>query len=295
MVKELNREVQYTLPVRIKIKIENSLISGNISNSSGGGIYAEYSESIIFINNLIESNIAENDGGGIYIYMCDNSEFVNNTVRFNKSESYYASGGGIYLNGSSVSSFDFKKNNIHGNTAGNVGGGCYVEQFNLEISENSISSNTSYSGGGVYISGCNDINFVNNIVDNNNASNFGGGIYCYNSNNSNLVNNSFFSNMSNNGGGVVLSSTNTNLANNTIVENKSQVRGSGIYFYYSSTNVYPKITNNIIYFNQSPVLDQVSIYSSKYIPNFSYNDIQGGNALISGWWWWHLFYRCFRK
>ena len=61
--------------------IENNTISGNTSNSYGGGIYL-YESSLTITGNTISNNTSGWSGGGIYLYLSFPT-VTNNTIRDN--------------------------------------------------------------------------------------------------------------------------------------------------------------------------------------------------------------------
>lgn len=159
--------------------IEN-IISHNNTNyqfSRGGGIYYAYSDAMI-IRNKISDNLAFLDGGGISSYY-SNSTLENNIIIRNSAND--GDGGGIYCN---VSSDIIKYNLINTNNAeGGIGGGiaCVCPSgaaiLSPALSNNIISDNIGYNGGGIHCYNCSPMLF-NNTIANNIANQLGGGIDC---------------------------------------------------------------------------------------------------------------------
>jgi len=104
-----------------KLELKNGNITGNINNSSGGGV------SVI---------------GGNSTFMMTGGTISGNTA---------SGGGGVYL---SSGNFTMDGGTISENTASFLGGGVYVDNSSsFTMYGGTINGNTASSGGGVYISG----------------------------------------------------------------------------------------------------------------------------------------------
>ncbi|MFN6441614.1 MAG: Calx-beta domain-containing protein [Nostoc sp. DedSLP01] len=147
------------------VTLSNSIISNNIANLSGGGIY---SNSVTLSNSTISSNTANTNGGGIY---SSSATVSNSTISGNIANV----GGGIYSSNATVNN-----STLSGNTANSNGGGIY-SNTSFTISNSTISSNTAVtSGGGIYSSSAtvsNSTIFGNTADSDNNGIGDGGGIY----------------------------------------------------------------------------------------------------------------------
>ncbi|MFH2055308.1 MAG: PKD domain-containing protein [bacterium] len=135
------------------VEIRNCRIINNGSSlsSDGGGIRADWSL-ISIHHNFISQNNALDAGGGIYVYYCS-AQIYNNEIRENVVsgvEGY--GGGGLYVRG-------------------NYSGLPIVIQQNLIIANNT----PDFSGGGGYFD-ANGIQFLHNLLSDNNASS-GGGLF----------------------------------------------------------------------------------------------------------------------
>lgn len=145
--------------------ILRNTISGNTSESDGGGIYAYGSRTILIHDNRIMNNRA-GDGGGIFAYGQQSNVAVD--IRRNRIEnnSTEGSGGGIWVSRSAV-----VDNTVSGNTAESKGGGIYAS-FAL-IHDNRIKTNKSPEGSGVY--GESNSSFIGNDITGNTCRDKNGG------------------------------------------------------------------------------------------------------------------------
>ena len=124
--------------------IAGNTISGNTSNSDGGGLRLTGYAAATATNNTIEGNSAD-EGAGIYLsarasHLVANNRVLSNTARYE--------GGGIYNDGDLTRPV-FRTNTIMGNSAG-TGGGMYMEQRYKAalLAGNIICENAAASDGG---------------------------------------------------------------------------------------------------------------------------------------------------
>lgn len=183
------------------IKIIKNIITGNTSNKNGGGAFV-YNDSgpsyqqgdVIFENNIIKGNTAGFHGGGIYVYYVEdtgpagNIIFKDNIVMDNNATNYSAGGIMIHISYTGDPKVDphvlITNNFIVKNTAGAYAGGCMIGGHptsssiitNNTISENAASGSFDH-GGGLYISGEDNIGLYNNIIWGNTAVVSGADIY----------------------------------------------------------------------------------------------------------------------
>jgi len=127
-----------------------------------------------------------------------------------------------------------------------IGGGVYVINATVTISNNRMSSNTAQYGGGLYLHDS-DVTLSRNTVTDNTASERGGGLYLWSSD-ATLSGNAVMSNTSDySGGGVYLQfSDNAALSGNAVISNTAQV-GGGLYLWGSDAT----LTNNVVADNQT--------------------------------------------
>ena len=231
------------------VKIDGASIENNglTGTSAYGGVYLSSSniQSADILNTLVSGNRSTTSGGGIYanasVTLTDNTIANNQVVRSRSSnESTTAKGGGVYLGKAST----LTGNTITGNTAaaqavsgdyGPRGGGVYVNSGTITLANNTISGNTAANGGGMYINAGEAI-LTGNSVTGNTASQNGGGVYL-NSTGKATINGSgeITGNTAQYGGGIYATSNATGelvLASGEISANASTAdsgKSSGIY------------------------------------------------------------------
>ena len=178
------------------ITIKNNIISGNSVEFGGGGVdaqstsFAGASGYILFENNIVKMNSSNGAGGGLSILsrstsgIPGNIKILHNTILENTSS---CSGGGVWAGqgGPQPCKIIIKYNLISGNISeGSCGGGgisasCTDDSGlckDIIITDNLITNNTSWAGGGVEAISLGDVIFTNNTIYNNTAS-YGGGIF----------------------------------------------------------------------------------------------------------------------
>ena len=138
-------------------------ISNNIALefSFGGGIYIGGSNGIIE-NSTISNNRANGFGGGIYCTQSSSLTLKNVILEENKVAGSGGSGGGISIQGASLS---MEKVKIAKNFAGSEGGGIYSNNsLDLNLKEVAICKNSAESqGGGIFCNEHSQIVFNNSF------------------------------------------------------------------------------------------------------------------------------------
>lgn len=124
------------------LTVSNSIITGNIADGSGGGIYNADEGTLTVSNSIITGNTAHFNGGGIYNADEGRLMVIESTISGNQAKS--EDGGGINNAGMSTVS----NSTISGNTT-HRGGGGIRNVGTLTVSTSTISGNTANIGGGV--------------------------------------------------------------------------------------------------------------------------------------------------
>ena len=219
--------------LRAGVTMKNCVITGNTSNSDGGGVYAEgYNyedyDTIRLVNCTLSHNTSGYNAGGAFLSskaVLDNSVVENNACSNN--------GGGLYTNNRVV----VRNSKIRHNRADSYGGGVYGYS-NTWCEQCDISYNQSdYQGGGVY--GYNSVSLSNCLIANNTSLyGSGGGLYSSYSNikitNTTIVNNEVSDD--DRGAGIYVGSSNTSsltITNSVVWGNKRGGMTDGIYGYYT--------------------------------------------------------------
>ncbi|MGN0982959.1 MAG: InlB B-repeat-containing protein [Candidatus Limivicinus sp.] len=192
-------------------------ITGNAvtsAHASGGGVYIdEYAGFTMTGGTLVSGNSAANQGGGICVssapaagFTMDGGEISGNSaingggisstgvgsfdITGGKIAQNNASGdgGGVYV--SFAFTRDTAKNishcDIDGNTAGNYGGGMFVQGnsfISMELSGSSIRRNNAMDGGGVYVEQMDKLSLSGRLhINGNQCSGRGANLYLHSSN-----------------------------------------------------------------------------------------------------------------
>lgn len=154
--------------------VENSEISGNIGDT-GGICVAEDSAETEIKNCSIKNNVARSGGG---LDLAGTSTIEDCEITGNKAESSTGVGGGLILAFYNKSCI-IKKSVISNNTAGESGGGIYINGGTLSLESGAaIRENTAETdGGGIYIRD-GSLNLESGAaISNNTAKKDGGAIY----------------------------------------------------------------------------------------------------------------------
>jgi hypothetical protein len=194
------------------INLVGNTFNGNAANSAGNpggaGAYCTGGTNVIFSGNTFSGNLAASPGGGAY---CSGSiSLTNNTFIGNSSSS---SGGGFYCPSLATNPVSLYGNTFQKNTA-QLGGGLYASAPNINLLDNlfvnNAATNTSALGGGIWVDASVLLNMVNNTVTGNSSASGGGGVAYliagtveYLS----IYNNIIWGNSATNGGDVYLNGT----------------------------------------------------------------------------------------
>ncbi|MBI3463439.1 MAG: right-handed parallel beta-helix repeat-containing protein [Planctomycetes bacterium] len=152
--------------------IEKSTIQGNQAGRWGGGVRSEaYLTSVS--DSTIRYNISESTGGGLAANY--DTQIRRSTVSGNISRNGPA--GGISQYGGALQLFD---STVSGNRALNGnGGGVYIEatEFNSSIRRSTIAGNTAAYGAGAFVLNSAPVSIQNSTLSGNMATETGGGLY----------------------------------------------------------------------------------------------------------------------
>jgi hypothetical protein len=151
--------------------ISDSTIRNCKVTGDGGGICANYSNSMRKISNTtIEKVEASSYGGGIYVYG-NSVEISGCTIKNAKARN----GGGIYIQGHFSYNTEISNTTIENAEASSYGGGIYNYYYNLKINNCTIKNAKAQYGGGAYFIG-GDITMNGGTISNNTATTSGGGV-----------------------------------------------------------------------------------------------------------------------
>jgi len=189
-------------------------------------------------------------------------------------------GGGIYISGDNNGAGPIIQHNVlkacyAAWTGSGKGGAIYCEDSSPTISGNTITSDEVWgpcsaegSGGGIYVTGGDDVVITRNMILGCTADTAGGGIYC-DSSSARISDNVIQGNACPNGSGggiyVTCESDETDIVNNTLTGNTAST-GGGIYVADGS----PNIVNNIVSSNSQGIW-----WPTGATPSISHNDVWG--------------------
>lgn len=140
-------------------------ISDNASDIAGGGIYNGPNATLNIYDSYITNNKSNITGGGLYLQgSChlERNEIKQNTVLVNNN----GYGGGCYIVDGDVYMTDCL---INANKSQNQGGGIFINGGQATIENSNITNNTAYAqnvGGGIYIMG-GELSFHNGEITGN--------------------------------------------------------------------------------------------------------------------------------
>jgi len=175
------------------VSIVDSRLTGNESSDGGGAMYTDgdnavtnAQDTVTIRNSVIDGNEAGDNGGAFYFDNATGGDILiaGTAIVGNHAGAANGIGGGIEFYGHKGSQ-TIRDSTISGNTAGNRGGGLYLntdydDPAGLLVENTTISDNTSAGeGGGAYIENSHEkpVVFRNSTVANNKSNGLGGGIY----------------------------------------------------------------------------------------------------------------------
>lgn len=190
--------------------INNSLITGNSASSMGGGLYIAHSTDVLINDSLISSNQASNFGGGIFSRQQSQLTLTRSIIHDNQAN---IRGGGFYSEGGNtiaINNSTFSANKQVNDPVGDGGGGAiFVEPYaTMTIRNSTIAGNAAGSqsstraedGGGI-VNFWSTVTIVNSTISDNTAPNRAGGIYSAGP--LTLLNTTISDNAGSEGGGII--------------------------------------------------------------------------------------------
>jgi hypothetical protein len=179
------------------LTVTNCTISGNMSDSFGGGI--DSLGNLTVTNTTISGNAGRSIGGGISSF--GETTVTNSTISGNSviTGSYVGEGGGIghfpFQGGQPLT---VTNSTISGNSADTLGGGIWNYGATMTVTNSTISANSAPTGGDIMIDAQGAANIGDTIL---NAGASGGTIFL---NNASTVSSLGYNLASDNGGGVLI-------------------------------------------------------------------------------------------
>ncbi|WP_405296195.1 C1 family peptidase [Methanobrevibacter sp.] len=266
-LKLVNRNTLNASNTVFKSLIAYSSVYGN---SYGGGIYSSFKNANIAIDNCTFSDNSAQYGGAIYMaggsLKIINSLFINNVA--------YNFGGAIAANSNSrifINNTRF----INDKSTNDAGGAIYIESSSLESFNMSVVNSTSTFGPAITALSSNLV-LVNFTAENNSAKYDGGAIYqVYGT--INLNSSRFISNSANNGGALfIYGAGECNLASNEFTINRADSHAGAIYSLFNNEiNLTDSIftNNSALFYNDTFQTSQISlIFKDGNLSGYVYNE-----------------------
>jgi hypothetical protein len=215
------------------------------------------------------------EGGGIN---CVNSDISITHCLIRDNLARDGRGGGIFVSESTLLISD---NTIDQNHAGFYGGGIHCSSSDIIIMGNSITGNVAWyplggdMGGGVSCFGSN-VNIIGNVIKYNMAGNSSGGIKIFEGSFASVINNVIEYNTAELYGGIGFRGPHTFISNNVIANNFASYHTGGLIV--NSPNFV--LSNNVIAYNQAEFGPGVRLISEA--TNSLLNNIIWGNVSLDG-------------
>ena len=131
-----------------KILIQRSTITGNASQTEGGGIYL-WGGQLVIEQSTLSANSSQTDGGGIYLlgghYLTDTLTVVDSLLADNLA----VNGGAVWTG--SADSIDFTNVTFSGNRAGAAGGAIFAAE-DVGLTHVTLAGNQAPAGASLYLS-----------------------------------------------------------------------------------------------------------------------------------------------
>ena len=212
-------------------------IAGNTASNDGdgGGVYIDHGRATLDGGQIV-SNTAKN-GGGVFVAESTATFTQKGAASIIANNTATTNGGGVYMWNGRVTLSDGR---ILGNTAYNYGGGLCVYEGRATLDGGQIVSNTAYDGGGVFIF-WDTADFIQtgaaSVVAGNTADNDGGGVYIYEGRTT-LDGGQILGNTAHKqGGGVFAYHGRVTLNGGRIADNTAVEEGGGVYLAYDSATL----------------------------------------------------------
>ena len=254
----------------VNFNLNHTLITGNSSANSGGGIYVRINDGEISINDsIISGNSSSGRGGGAYLRSNDGNISINKSkiINNNTTEKYGRNGGAFIrsFNGD----LSVTDSIISGNsTNDNIGGMSLSSYYGaITVTRSTVSDNTAGSGiGGMSLSSYEgDIKIVDSTISGNTAQSETGGLKIYSYYGNTLINQSTISgNTAKSHAALFIDSgfyiASTTINNSTITNNTATDKSGGITALSTVT-----LINSILSGNNAPENKNFSYQTERII------------------------------
>jgi predicted outer membrane repeat protein len=173
----------YATGVGSSIYLQSMQVVGNESYAEGGGIMAYFPGGVTkfsVVDSTISGNVAQTSGGGISFYKLAGYVYMNHTL-VSANETIDFTGGGLRMYASGESTAAILNSTFSGNSAAGIGGGIALEGLvSTNITNTTVVANSAggSSGGGGILSSSQgtDTTTIESSTITNNSANIAGGV-----------------------------------------------------------------------------------------------------------------------
>lgn len=215
----------------------------------------------------------DSDGNGAALYFSNFSKAIISHCNISNNFALNGKGGGIYLENSNP---EITNNSISNNSSHWEGGGICCDNSSSKIFGNSIFNNTASHGAGILCYKYGKPIISNNLIYNNIAIVDGGGICTSDGCEPLILNNTISFNTANTSGGICVASSNPQIENNFIKNNIAKDNGGGILYVNSN----PIIIKNVIAYNSASYGG--GLHGTYGAPPISNNFISNNTSIYNG-------------
>ena len=210
--------------------LESGMITGNRAKY-GGGVYVADDGSFTMSGGIVSENTADQDGGGIY------ADYTATVTGGEISGNIAMYGGGYYFDDSRLEARIYNAL-IKENEATVRGGAVFIKSGSVNMTDCTISDNTSRDCGGIYVTDNTELTADDTVFSGNKSTDESGGAIVNHSsvtlNGCTLRENTAYKY----GGAVYFNGSEMTLVNTKIINNSTQVEsGGGIYFKNGTLNI----------------------------------------------------------
>ena len=219
------------LEVKANVEMSGGMVTGNIGNGSGGGIYVINSAFKLSGGAVSGNRVNKSQGGGILAYKAT-TEYAGGKITGNTAPK---DGGGLYISGGTAK---LSGMTITGNTSKASGGGFgATKQAVITMTGGLVSGNAAPNACGVIIQGGSTLNMYGGTVSNNKAEKSGGGMYINNKSTLNMYGGTFTGNEAAHGGALYVNKSTANLQGGLMKGNKTSKYAAGVYLNTSTVTM----------------------------------------------------------
>jgi parallel beta-helix repeat protein len=209
----------YAENISTDLALNDSEVTNNVNNTTAGvgagGVFMEATPTanLSISNNKIVNNRSNSHGGGLYLSGAGSTFISDNHIANNHAEGGFGYGGGLYVAnlGGDLTKNTIANNTIIDNIADKDGGGIWIDESQVTVSDNVVQGNRAQDsqGGALYIGDSNSLDLTRsvsavqrNLFYDNYSLEMGGAIYIENGTHT-IADNVFYGNTADDAGGAI--------------------------------------------------------------------------------------------